>query len=111
MSLLPGGRIRWGALGVIAGAFAVGGVAWADIPDSGVIQGCYANKVGSLRVIDSSAGGRCDAKRETALNWNQTGPAGPPGVAGPTSLLQGSTEVINLSTMLTHTITADEAGL
>lgn len=110
MSLLSGRRIRWAALGAIAGALIVGGIAWADIPDAGVIHGCFKTSGGSLRVIDSSKGARCN-QSEQPLSWNQTGPTGPSGAAGPTSILQGSTQVINLSTMLTHTITADEAGL
>jgi hypothetical protein len=46
-----------------------------------VIDGCYANKDGTLRVIDLSAGKTCDTKKETAISWGQTGPQG---IAGPT---------------------------
>jgi hypothetical protein len=64
---------------------AVAGIAYATIPDSGgVIHGCYTTKDGSLRVIDPGAGGACDAKKETALDWNQTGPTGATGPQGPT---------------------------
>jgi hypothetical protein len=83
MNLLPGRRIRWAALGAIVGALAAGGIAWADIPDSGVINGCYKTVGGSLRVIDMSLGNSCKVG-ETSLNWNQTGPQGPPGQKGDT---------------------------
>jgi hypothetical protein len=53
MSLVTGGRVRWAALGAIAGALAIGGIAWADIPDSGLVHGCYKASSGSLRVIDT----------------------------------------------------------
>jgi hypothetical protein len=69
-------------LAVIAVAAAVGGVAYASIPDSaGVIHSCYLKSGGSLRVIDSAA--KCGTN-ETSLNWNQQGPAGPAGPTGPT---------------------------
>jgi hypothetical protein len=58
-----------------------GGVALATIPGGdGVIHSCYSN-TGGLRVIDAAAGG-CRSN-ETALSWNQQGPAGAPGPAGP----------------------------
>jgi hypothetical protein len=86
MSLLPGRRVRWFALGAIVGALAIGGIAWADIPDSGMINGCYKTVGGGLRVIDTSAGEVCNAS-EKQLSWNQAGPTGPKGstgAAGPT---------------------------
>jgi hypothetical protein len=71
-----------------AGALAVGGIAYASIPDSaGVIHGCYqktANGVqppGSLRVIDPGSGQSCNGY-EVPLTWNQTGPQGPTGPKG-----------------------------
>jgi hypothetical protein len=82
MNLLLGRRVRWAALGAIVGALAVGGVAWADIPDSGVIQGCYKTVGGSLRVIDASLGESCKVG-ETSLSWNQSGPTGAQGPVGP----------------------------
>jgi hypothetical protein len=64
---------------ILAAAVALlvlGGVAYAAIPDAnGVIHGCRKNSGGALRVIDSEAGQTCSGS-ETALNWNQTGPAG-----------------------------------
>jgi hypothetical protein len=66
------------AAGVALGA----GIAYASIPDStGMIHGCYANKDGSLRVIDTGSGGTCDAKKETALDWSEKGPTGPSGTS------------------------------
>jgi len=61
----------------------IGGVAYAAIPDSsGVIHGCYTNKVGVLRVIDPSAGQSCTSL-ETPIQWSQKGPKGEAGPAGP----------------------------
>jgi hypothetical protein len=49
-------------------------VAVAAIPDEvGMIHGCVKTS-GDLRVIDSEAGQTCK-RGETALNWNQRGPA------------------------------------
>jgi hypothetical protein len=63
-----------------------GGLAYAAIPGGdGTITACYANKDGSLRVIDTTAGETCD-KKETPLAWNTQGapgPAGPQGAQGP----------------------------
>ncbi len=51
-----------------AGLALSAGIAYASIPDSGgVIHGCYANKDGSLRVIDTGSGGACDSRQETPL--------------------------------------------
>jgi hypothetical protein len=83
MSLLPVRRVRWAALGAIVGGFVVGGIAWADIPDSGVINGCYKTSGGALRVIDSSTGETCKPS-ESPLSWSQSGPKGATGVKGPT---------------------------
>ena len=68
------------AVGVAVG-FA-GRVAWAAIPDVNTIHGCYKNDTGELRVIDPSAGGACNSKSETALDWSQTGQQGGAGVQG-----------------------------
>jgi hypothetical protein len=59
------------------------GVARADIPDSGIINGCYNTRTGILRVIDLSGHQSCNPG-ETALSWNQVGPQGPAGPQGPT---------------------------
>ena len=51
----------------------------AAIPDpNGVIHACYRPN-GNLRLVDKSS---CTGN-ETAISWNQTGPAGPQGEAGP----------------------------
>src|SRR6266498_1063408 len=68
-------------LGAAAGAvllMAVGaGIAYASIPGpDGVIHACYKNSTGMLIAIDSAAS--CPSGY-TALDWNQTGPQGPPG--------------------------------
>ena len=95
---------RWGrrtlaTLAAVLAVLAIGGsVALATIPDSGgAINGCYAKKDGSLRVIDAPSVS-CKST-EAALTWNQagqqglrgdTGPAGLAGPAGPQGP-QGST--------------------
>jgi hypothetical protein len=62
--------------------FAVVGVSGASISDSGgVIHGCYLNKTGDLKVIDSAKVSVC-ASGSTGLNWSQTGPQGPAGATG-----------------------------
>jgi hypothetical protein len=73
---LGGGVALGSALVVLASSIAV-----ASIPDSaGVIHGCYQQKTGLLRVVDSGA----DSCRpdETAIQWSQTGPQGPVGPQG-----------------------------
>ena len=78
------------AVAAAVAALAAAGIAYATIPDSsGVIHGCYANKDGSLRVIDTGSGGSCDAKKETPLDWNQAGAAGPKGATGPSGTSHG----------------------
>jgi hypothetical protein len=63
-------------------ALAIGATAYASIPDSGgVIHGCYLKGVGTLRVIDSPSQ-KCFTAIETPIQWNQTGPQGPPGPQG-----------------------------
>lgn len=63
-------------LGLAALVVAIGGAAFAAIPDSsGTIHGCYDRR-GDLRVVESAADCR---RRETAIEWNQQGPPGPPG--------------------------------
>jgi collagen triple helix repeat protein len=73
-----------GAIALVV-LLAVGGVAYATIPDSGgTIHGCYARSGGSLRVID--AGVTNCKSTETSLNWNvrgEQGLQGPQGTQGP----------------------------
>ena len=74
---------KMGLVGLGVGLLAGGGLAYSAIPgEDGLIHGCYENTTGALRVIDSDQGGVCRGG-ETALDWNQTGPAGPAGPAGP----------------------------
>ena len=62
------------------GGFFLAGIVYASIPDSnGLIHGCYAKKGGGLRVIDSGTGQNCNTKQEAPVNWNRSGPPGPPG--------------------------------
>jgi Collagen triple helix repeat (20 copies) len=79
---------RWGRRTLVTAAavlavLAIGGsVALATIPDSGgAINGCYAKRDGSLRVIDAPSVS-CKST-ETALTWNQAGPQGLRGDTGP----------------------------
>jgi hypothetical protein len=63
------------------------GLAAAAIPDAdGVIHACFNKRTGAVRIIDTEApvSATCTSK-ETALSWNQTGPAGQPGPAGSVS--------------------------
>ena len=56
---------------------ALGGVAFATIPDSsGTFHGCVATGSGNLRVVESAADCRTN---ERAIAWNQQGPPAPPG--------------------------------
>lgn len=90
MKHLPGLGRAWrllAALAVGAAVFGIASVVQADIPDSGVIHGCYGKpgtpQRGELRVIDASRGEVCKVI-ENPLNWNQTGPTGPTGATGAT---------------------------
>jgi hypothetical protein len=56
------------------------GIAYATIPNSGVINGCYSRSGGTLRVIDASVT-NCKAT-ETSLAWNVTGAQGTQGLQG-----------------------------
>lgn len=72
------------------GTLVAGGAtaALADIPDSGVIHGCYKSiSPHALSVIDSDKGQVCPSGTKS-LSWNQTGPPGPagPSTAGPAGL-------------------------
>jgi len=70
------------ALALAVGTLALGaGIAYATIPNDGVIHGCYAKSGGSLRVIDANVT-NCKAS-ETSLNWNTQGPTGERGSIGP----------------------------
>src|SRR5262245_33253095 len=86
MRFLPGGRARLAALGVIAGAFLAGGIAYAAIPDTpgGTIHACRNKAGGMLNVIDPSQGQICNPITQVPLDWSQTGPTGATGATGTT---------------------------
>ena len=68
-------------LGFAALIVALGGVAFAAIPDSnGTIHGCYQKNSGNLRVVESASDCR---NSELAITWNQQGPQGATGATGP----------------------------
>jgi hypothetical protein len=89
--LSRGGRLLL-ALAVGGAIFGIASAVQADIPDSGVIHGCYGKSgtpyKGNLRVRDASQGEQC-RYYENPLDWNQTGPTGPTGPAGPTFVATG----------------------
>lgn len=70
------------AVPTVAALGAGSAIAVAAIPgEDGSIDGCYNRLTGALRVIDSSEE-QCRSL-ETAIEWNQRGPAGPQGIPGP----------------------------
>lgn len=75
------------ALAVAGSVFGIASVVQADIPDAGVIHGCYGKpgtpQRGELRVVDADQGEQCKAI-ENPLSWNQVGPTGQRGPTGPT---------------------------
>ena len=79
--------IRWGLVSAIiitVGISAFGLALVAGIPDSsGVIHACYGPLTGNVRIVASASDCR---NIETAISWNQSGPAGSPGPAGPQGL-------------------------
>jgi hypothetical protein len=85
-SLSRGGRLLL-ALAVGGAVFGIATAVQADIPDSGVIHGCYGKpgtpQKGQLRVRDASQGEQCRFY-ENSLDWSQTGPSGATGPTGPT---------------------------
>ncbi len=76
-----GSPSRWLIVASVIALVALGGIAYAAIPDTGgVIHGCYDSR-GALSVVDPGPGGSC-ATGETALSWSQQGPQGAQGPAG-----------------------------
>ena len=74
-------------VGLIVGTVTGGALAFAAIPDATTQQfsGCVSKTTGFLRVIDPSKGQKCTSTgflAETAISWNQTGPAGAAGLPG-----------------------------
>ena len=95
-SLGRGGRLLV-ALMVGLAVFGVAAAVQADIPDAGVIHGCYGKpgtpQTGELRVIDASRGEQC-RYYESPLTFDQagsTGPTGPTGPPGPSTVLTSYT--------------------
>jgi hypothetical protein len=84
--LRRGGRVLV-ALAVAAAAFGIASAVQADIPDGGVIVGCYGKpgtpQKGQLRVRDADHGEQC-RYYENPISWNQVGPTGTTGATGPT---------------------------
>jgi hypothetical protein len=81
-------RFRLVVLFAIAAGVAIGGIAYASIPDSdGVIHARFKKaspNQGLLRVIDTERGQTCSGA-ENAVDWNAVGPQGiqgPPGISG-----------------------------
>ena len=72
------------ALALLAGGTAAGAVIAGGPISSGVIHGCYATKAvnGSHTLVLQDVGTACSAG-DTAIKWNQKGPAGPQGPTGP----------------------------
>src|SRR5215208_3794490 len=66
-------------------ATTVAGVGYAAVPGGdGAIHGCYDNVSGQMRLYDAEDDSpRSCGSKETAVSWNQEGPAGPDGPAGP----------------------------
>jgi len=80
------------AIALTALVVALGGVAYATIPDStGTIHGCYQRGNGNLRVVESS--GDCRSS-EQAIQWNQQGPRGATQTLQRTTLHDGETGVL-----------------
>src|SRR6516225_12247466 len=75
------------ALAVGGARFGIATAVQADIPDSGVIHGCYGKPgttyKGQLRVRDASQGEQC-RYYENTLDWGQAGSTGITGATGPT---------------------------
>jgi hypothetical protein len=89
MKRVPGRRVAVAVVVVVA--IAVGGIAYASIPDAnGVIHGCYNTDTGALRVFGKSKDfQQCNAG-EKALDWSQTGPTGATGATGPTGAVSSA---------------------
>lgn len=91
---------------ILALVVALGGVAYATIPDgNGVIHGCY-DRSGSLKLIDTGAGQSCP-KGYTALSWNQSGPQGPAGANGVTHVVVRASAAIILLANTGFDVTAN----
>jgi hypothetical protein len=72
------------AIALAAGVTTAYAAAAGPVDGAGVIHGCYTTTAshGSHAVVLQNAGTACPAG-DTAIKWNQKGPAGPTGPAGP----------------------------
>jgi hypothetical protein len=80
-----GRRGRRIAVGAGAALVVTAGVAHAAAGGANVIYACKLSRAGTIRLIDpghSGLTGHC-TRAETAISWNQQGPAGPAGPTGP----------------------------
>jgi hypothetical protein len=83
--------VKWLALSVLALAFPVVNT-HASIPAAdGTYTGCLFKALGTVRLIDTAISSQRCVAGEVQIKWNQKGPMGLPGVAGPqgTQGLQG----------------------
>jgi len=79
-------RYRLAAVGVAVAGITTAGVSWGVAAagasgNTSVINSCYNNTNGNLRIVDASA--NCQ-NHETQLTWNTVGPEGPQGPTGAT---------------------------
>jgi hypothetical protein len=97
------------AAAIVVGGAAIGGIAYASIPDAtGVIHGCYspngatANGGTQLNIVDSNSAA-CN-KGQQQVQWNQVGaqgPQGPRGDAGPSAAFTTTTTSSETVALLT----------
>jgi type VI secretion system Hcp family effector len=69
-----------GAGGLVTLGAAAAAVAASLVPANGVINACYDNRSGAMRLLATS-GDSCH-KGESGVSWNQQGPIGPAGATG-----------------------------
>ena len=81
------------ALGFCCAAISLGAVTYVSASSDSTIKACANKKTGVMRYI---AKGSCNKKTETSLSWNQMGPQGLPGTAGPASIngIRGETGAV-----------------
>jgi hypothetical protein len=78
-------RARRGVIALATAALvaAVGGIAYAAIPDAdGTYHACMLKSVGTIRIIDPDRQ-RCSSHFEVEITFAKEGPQGDPGPAGP----------------------------
>ena len=103
-------RLLFALICVIVGLAAISVAGARVLSTDDLISACYSNANGNVRIIDP-ASEPCRSG-ESSVSWNRTGPPGPPGSSGPTSVSASGTEIDNFGTIIvSHTTTAAEAGL